>query len=100
MPDVRQLLLLTPDRTHFRTSSRVRDLVVHAAVAVALASLMACGPGFFAREAQDPQDVAAAELDDSGPDPELLPKGPAGLGCSPKGCLDDAPMAAAAPEPA
>jgi murein endopeptidase len=69
--------------------------------AIALTSLMACGPGFFAREVQDPQDVAAAELDDSGPDPELLPKGPAGLGCSPKGCLEDAPQAtAAAPESA
>jgi murein endopeptidase len=67
-------------------------------MAVASTGLVACGPGFFAREAQDPQDVAAAELDDSGPDPELLPKGPAGLGCSPKGCLDDAPVAAAAPE--
>jgi murein endopeptidase len=69
-------------------------------VAVAVTSLLACGPGFFAREVHDPQDVAAAELDDSGPDPELLPKGPAGLGCSPKGCLDDAPLAAAAPEAA
>jgi LysM repeat protein len=57
---------------------------------------MACGPGFFAREAQDPQDLAAEELDDAGPDPELLPKGPAGLGCSPKGCLQDGPSAGAA----
>jgi penicillin-insensitive murein endopeptidase len=74
---------------------------------------MACGPGFFAREAPrtpnpqaidrrdvdpreiDPQDKAAVELDDAGPDPELLPRGPAGLGCSPKGCLDDGPAPAA-----
>jgi murein endopeptidase len=66
--------------------------VARAAIVAAFMSLMACGPGFFAREApRDPQDVAAAELDDAGPDPELLPKGPAGLGCSPKGCLDDGP---------
>jgi penicillin-insensitive murein endopeptidase len=57
--------------------------------------LVACGPGFFAREpARDPQDLAASELDDAGPDPELLPQGPAGIGCSPKGCLRDVPPAA------
>ncbi|HWO10161.1 MAG TPA: penicillin-insensitive murein endopeptidase, partial [Polyangiaceae bacterium] len=56
-------------------------------------TLVACGPGFFARDAADPQDLAAGELDDAGPDPELLPKGPVGLGCSPKGCLEDAPVA-------
>lgn len=43
---------------------------------------------------RDPQDVAAHELDDAGPDPELAPQGPAGIGCSPKGCLRDVPMAA------
>jgi murein endopeptidase len=53
---------------------------------------MACGPAFFAREASDPQDLAAEELDDAGPDPELLPP-PVSLGCSPKGCLEDAPLA-------
>jgi LysM repeat protein len=100
MPDVRHLSRLTPNRIHLRTPSRVRDLVARAAVSVTLLGLMACGPGFFAREApRDPQDVAAAELDDAGPDPELLPKGPAGLGCSPKGCLDDAPAATAALAP-
>ena len=53
---------------------------------------VACGPGFFAQEpARDPQDVAAAQLDDAGPDPALLPQGPSGLGCSPKGCLQDEP---------
>ena len=54
---------------------------------------MACGPAFFAKETRDPQDLAAEELNDAGPDPELLPKGPAGLGCSPKGCLSDGPVA-------
>jgi murein endopeptidase len=58
---------------------------------VLCSTLMACGPVFFARDAADPQDLAAEELDDSGPDPELVPKGPVGLGCSPKGCLDDGP---------
>jgi LysM repeat protein len=67
------------------------QLVSRCFLGAAFASLVACGPGFFAREAQDPQDVAAEELDDAGPDPELLPKGPAGLGCSPKGCLQDSP---------
>ncbi len=76
--------------------------------------LMACGPGFFAKEAQAPHDIAAANgsagalpggdipaeevLNDAGPDPELLPKGPAGLGCSPKGCIEDGPVAANARE--
>jgi penicillin-insensitive murein endopeptidase len=55
---------------------------------------VACRPAFFAQEAQDPQDLAAEELNDGGPDPELLPKGPAGLGCSPKGCLADGPSTA------
>jgi murein endopeptidase len=49
---------------------------------------------FFAKEAQDPQDVSAEQLNDAGPDPTLLPKGPAGLGCSPKGCLADGPASA------
>jgi murein endopeptidase len=72
---------------------------VRALSAAVLLSSLACGPGFFAREApRDPQDVAAAELDDSGPDPELLPRGPAGLGCSPKGCLEESPPPAS-PEP-
>jgi murein endopeptidase len=78
--------------------SRVRDLVTRASVAVTFGSLVACGPGFFAREARDPQDISAAELDDAGPDPDLLPKGPPGLGCSPKGCLDDGPAPAAPAE--
>lgn len=69
-------------------------LARRAAAVLAWVSLTACGPGFFAREAvRDPQDVAAHELDDAGPDPELLPQGPAGIGCSPKGCLRDAPVA-------
>jgi penicillin-insensitive murein endopeptidase len=62
------------------------------AAGVLCSTLMACGPIFFARDATDPQDLAGEELDDSGPDPELMPKGPVGLGCSPKGCLEDGPI--------
>jgi LysM repeat protein len=78
--------------------SHVREVVSRGAAALALVSLVACGPGIFAREVQDPQDVAAEELDDAGPDPELLPKGPAGLGCSPKGCLADGPVTPQIPQ--
>jgi murein endopeptidase len=100
MLDVRHLPPLTPNRVEIPSSSRVRGVAARWVAALALTSLMACGPGFFAREeARDPQDLAAHELDDAGPDPELLPQGPAGIGCSPKGCLHDVPpMAESEPE--
>ena len=95
MLDVRHLPPLTPKRVEIRTSTRVRGVASRAAAVLAWLSLAACGPGFFAREeVRDPQDVAANELDDAGPDPELLPQGPAGIGCSPKGCLRDVPAPA------
>jgi murein endopeptidase len=102
MPNVRPLPLSTLRPAPLRPSLRrlswslpsawfSSELVARCFLGAAFASLMACGPSFFAREAQDPQDLAAEELDDAGPDPELLPKGPAGQGCSPKGCLQDGP---------
>jgi murein endopeptidase len=95
MLDVRHPPPSTLNRVEIRRASRVRGVAWCWAAVVALTSLMACGPGFFAREAvRDPQDVAAAELDDAGPDPDLLPQGPAGIGCSPKGCLRDIPSVA------
>lgn len=112
MPNVRPLPPSTPSSVERRVSpSEASDfeasssktpspsrpaawlrLARRSAAVLVVTQLMACGPGFFARESvRDPQDVAAAELDDAGPDPELLPEGPAGIGCSPKGCLRDVP---------
>ncbi len=56
----------------------------------AATTLLACGPGFFAQEARAPVPVVPEFVDDAGPGADL-PSVQAGLGCSPKGCLEDVP---------
>ena len=100
MPNVRHALTVPPSTVPSSLSALVKPLVgpfvsasvLRCAAGVLFSTLMACGPVFFARDAADPQDLAAEDLDDAGPDPELLPKGPVGMGCSPKGCLEDGPL--------